>query len=245
MSAGRGDRGRGDRGRGDPGAPSFDDIPFDNHLMIWRYVQELERPERYRARAMDYVYLGHVRTHDREHLWRIVRRLLDSPILTMGITGEQAVHDARSALLRAHDARPAVLLFALEDRLRSVVTRLFVPLADTREEMNLTGPAWTHIAFHLLRLIPDDRTVAGVSLQTPERTFRRVGAVFRSADGLHTISLNMMWAVENAPRPQIIQIRYRGPQRFHTLEHPDRDADHRVADVGYLMEAREHLSPRQ
>jgi hypothetical protein len=210
MSAGRSDDRRGS---------SFDDLPFDNQLMIYGIVFERMRWERYCARKMDYVYTGHVRADDRKHLWRVVNSLIEFPNLMSGLTFEQQ----------------------LQDRLRSVVTRLFVPLASTQEAINLTGTTWTSIAFDLQRLIPNDKIVSNVLLQNGSDTVRRVGAVFCSGDGLHTIRLIMMWLPENEACAEMIQIRYLGPQRFGTLENPNLNADHRVEDVGYLMETHQHL----
>jgi len=35
----------------------------------------------------------------------------------------------------------------------AVMSRFFVPLDDSDVEMNLTGPAWTQIAFHIYELM--------------------------------------------------------------------------------------------
>jgi hypothetical protein len=175
-----------------------------------------DRAERYRARRMDYVFVGQLRMRDRESLWNALCHLpggMQGPLYP----GEPGFN---------YD-EPIV---RFETILRDVVSRLFVPLDDSPEEMNLTGPAWTQLPFRLDELLDEG----------PVGQLRRIGAV--ASNGLHTIRLTMMWRPENEPRPQVTQIRYIGPQHFHIMRHPARDVDQSVADVGYLMESKDIIS---
>jgi hypothetical protein len=67
----------------------------------------------------------------------------------------------------------------------AVMSRFFVPLDDSDVEMNLTGPAWTQIAFHIYELIHDDRIIA----REAHQSFHSIRFRVRSADRLHRIRL--------------------------------------------------------
>jgi hypothetical protein len=174
-----------------------------------------DRAERYRARRMDYAFVGQLRMRDGESLWNALCRLPG------GMQGPLYPEP------RYNYDQPNV---RFETILRDVVSRLFVPLDDSPEEMNLTGTAWTQLPFLLDEVLDEG----------PVGQLRRIGAV--AINGLHTIRLTMMWRPENEPRPQVTQIRYIGPQRFHIVRLPARGVDQREADVGYLMESDDILN---
>jgi len=198
----------------------WDDLEFELKRNILTTAHEEMRAERYRAREMDYLFVGHVRDDDRQQFWDGLQFLLEFDRVS------------------GSETWPLTMFWKLklETVLRNVVTRLFVPLDDFPVEMNLTGQAWTQITFHIHELIHENNT----HLVMGNRRYRRVGFRARSADRLHTILLIMIWESHTERRAQIMQIRYRGPQRFHTLEprHLSTELGNRgVADVGYLMES--------
>lgn len=174
-----------------------------------------DRVARYLARRMNYVYIGQLRMRDRISLWNALCRLL-------GLRGIFPMYDEDPPDPVAV-ALPSQLLAT---HLRDVVRRLFVPLDDSPEEMNLTGSSWTEMPWQMPLQLLGEGPVAG---------FRRIGAVARQ--GPHTITLTMLWSPQNAPRPQVTQIRYTGPQRFHIVEPPGHSVDRFLEDSGLLREA--------
>ena len=201
-------------------AGSWDALAFDNKLMALRYAHEEMRAERYRARVMDYLFVGHIVQDDQYDLWQGVQFLLWGSLN----------HGEKWRSTRLWQSHLATLL-------RAVLSRLFVPLNDSDVEMNLTGPAWTQIAFHIYELIHDDRIVA----RAGHRSFRRIGFRARSADGLHRIRLALVWEPHNVPGPQTAYVQYVGPQRFRSVEGSGNDVPPAgSAEVGYLTETHRH-----
>ena len=175
-----------------------------------------DRAARYLARRGVWLFVGHVRRRDRTALWNAL----------CGVLREE---HGRILPLQIEDAAHPPAAAAPRDRLmahvREVVNRLFVPLDDTPEEMNLTAAAWTSIPWGALSVFDE--------MPAPNAC-RRIGACVRH--GPHTIRLYMLWRSEHAPRPQVAQISYEGPQRFHTVQPvPGQWVDQEVADLGKLM----------
>jgi len=176
-----------------------------------------DRAARYLARSDEYLWIGHLRKRDRTALWNSLCGLL-------------LAHYGRNLPLQDE---PYYVSAAPRDRLmthlRDVVNRLFVPLDDTPEEMNLTGEAWTRIPWGSLVLF--DQLRVGPLI--------RIGAMVHHEP--HTILLEMRWRPALAPRPQFTQIVYSGPQRFHTVRPSGEWVDQEVADLGQLGLAHDML----
>jgi len=181
-----------------------------------------DRAARYLARSGEYVWIGHLRRRDRTALWNALCRLLrerHGRILPLQIEDPQA----------AAGQPPLTPTNTLMTHLRDVVNRLFVPLDDTPEEMNLIDTAWTRIPWGAPVLLD----------QIPQGPLLRIGALVRR--GPHTIRLYMLWRPEQAPRPQIANIVYEGPQRFHAVQPSGQWVDQEVADLGQLQEVNDIL----
>jgi hypothetical protein len=56
---------------------SWDEIPFDNQLMIWRNVYEQMRVDRYRARELRFGFFGFIALAERKELWQGVQDWLN------------------------------------------------------------------------------------------------------------------------------------------------------------------------
>ena len=183
-----------------------------------------DRAARYLARRDLWQFIGHVRRRDRTALWNAL----------CGLLREQ---HGRILPLQIEDAAHPPAAAAPRDRLmahvREVVNRLFVPLDNTPEEMNLTAAAWTRIPWGALSVLDE--------MPAPNAC-RRIGASVRH--GRHTIRLYMLWRSELVPRPQVAQISYEGPQRFHTVTVPGLWVDQEVADLGTLMLSNDLLQAR-
>ena len=207
-------------------AVGWDDLPFDIKMKALIYAHEEMRVERYRARVMDYLFVGHIAGGNNDDLWLGTQLLLWNSLTN-----------------REHRRSTRWWRVTLATRLRAVLSSFFVPLDDSDVEMNLTGPAWTQIAFDIYELIHDDRIVAPAG----HRSFRRIGFRARSADGLHRIRLALVWEPDNAPGPETAYIQYVGPQRFRSVEGSGNDAlpagaaEAGAAEGGYLTET--HLHP--
>lgn len=172
-----------------------------------------DRVARYLARRGEWIWVGQLRRRDRTALWNALCGLLRERygrILPLQI--EDPAHPPAEA--------PRDRLMT---HLREVVNRLFVPLDDTPQEMNLIEAAWTRMPWGALVLFDE----------IPQGPLRRIGALVRH--GPHSIRLYMMWRPEVAPRPQVTQISYAGPQRFHNVQ-PSGWVDQEVADHGHLGE---------
>jgi hypothetical protein len=111
-------------------AGSWDEIPFDNQLMIWRNVFEQERAERYRARVLRFQLRGFIGEAEWSELARGCGRWL-----RLFYTH------------RLHGRRRQAVDAGLEARLRQVLTALF--RCDAADEMNVAGDCWAQIAFHI------------------------------------------------------------------------------------------------
>jgi len=174
-----------------------------------------DRAARYLARRGEYVWVGQLRRRDRTALWNALCGLLWARYgRNLPMQNEDPAHPPVAAAPRDR----------LMTHLREVVNRLFVSLDDTPEEMNLIEAAWTHMPWG--GLVPLD--------VLPVAHMRRIGAQVRH--GPHTIRLYMLWRPENAPRPQVTQITYYGPQRFHTVQPSNEWVDQEVDDLGCLDE---------
>lgn len=57
-------------------AVGWDDLSFDIKLKALRYAHEEMRVERYRARVMDYLFVGHITQYDCDDLWLGLQLLL-------------------------------------------------------------------------------------------------------------------------------------------------------------------------
>jgi hypothetical protein len=185
-------------------ASSWDEIPFDNQVMIWRNVYEQERAERYqeryRARVLRFQLTGFIGEAKREEL-------------RLGVEHWTAVWN-RYALandgLNFEDWPPLpteelnAVEGRLETRLRSVFDALF--RADIQDEVNLTAEAWTQVVFRIQAVLREIRTANGYCHAEIRAT---------SADGLHRVRLWLVRLPEGGPYVGV-RIRYYGPQRFRT-----------------------------
>jgi hypothetical protein len=185
---------------------AWDDIPFDNQLMIHRYVYEQERADRYRARALRFEFRGFIAQADRQELlqaleaWLTLRANLP--------TSFQQVEQ--------HAQQQAAIRRRLETRLRAVFDSVFRcwdffdgPDELNSDELNLSDEAWAQVALHVQRLLPE--------VETPDH---RQAAEIRatSADGLHRLRLRFCQLPLHGPPYTCVNIRYYGPQRFRTFD---------------------------
>jgi hypothetical protein len=194
----------------------FEDIPFDNQLMVWRHVHEQMLVDRYRARVLAYSFEGRGAciSADRDGLWQGVLDALTAV--------DQQRINLRDVTYELDPQLPHVLR-RIETHLRAVLDRVFVPTPDTPLDMNLTGPAWTQMAFHVERMIPEDYELTHDE-QNVTSQINRIGFWASSADNLHQVRLILGWrlgtSIQASP-PQSIHIRYIGPQRFGTFHRDD------------------------
>ena len=79
---------------------------------------------------------------------------------------------------------------------------------------------WSHVDFHVSSLIREGHELTHdiVNGQLDNFYVTRSGFWAESADGRHQIMFMFCWRPRDAPYPQSIQIRYIGPQRFHTFD---------------------------
>jgi hypothetical protein len=87
---------------------------------------------------------------------------------------------------------------------------------------------WSEVDFRISSSIPQgfELTHDIVNGQRHEFYIERSGFWARSADGRHQIMFMFCWRPNDEPHPQGIQIRYIGPQRFHTFDN----------EIGRLMQ---------
>ena len=174
------------------------DMPKDLHPMIWGYVFELERAERYRARALRFRFHGFIAPADREAL---LEGLNEYDRLRLATDDEAP--PLRQRLME-------VILQRLERRLRAVFDALF---RSTEDRVNLAGDAWTQIVFQITN-IHAEITDPGYQ-QRHGIDFARILAA--SADGLHRICLRFTRFPVGGPYTSV-NIQYLGPQRFRTFD---------------------------
>jgi hypothetical protein len=203
-------------------ATGWDDVPFDNQVMIWSMAGEAARAERYRARRLYFQFNGAIEQLTYLQLWRGGTDWLEMRLLNRRVWGRVRRGRHVQALERA-----------LETRLRAVVDEAFRPLpralagahaaraeggraaADTGEldtgeldtdELNLTGDAWAQIGFRIQAVEPEfESDVEG------EEECGEIRAT--SADGLHRIKVILFpWRADECR----VQVQYVGPQRFRT-----------------------------
>jgi hypothetical protein len=108
------------------------------------------------------------------------------------------------ALTQAQDADGHVTQTVTSHRLCHVTPA--IPLEE--DELNLTGQAWTQIAFHIQAIAPQDDGWTG---------FRHAEIRATSADGLHHIRLRFCRMPVDGPY-LFVNIRYSGPQHFRTFD---------------------------
>ena len=79
---------------------------------------------------------------------------------------------------------------------------------------------WSHVNFKVSSIIPQgfERTHDVVDGKLRDFYITRSGFWAESADGRHQIMFMFCWLPNEDPNPQSIQIRYIGPQRFHTCD---------------------------
>jgi hypothetical protein len=167
-------------------ASSWDEIPFDNQLMVWRNVFEQVRAERYRARVLRFRLTGFIGEAEWRELWQ----------------GIEAWPDLDRRAQRQTQARleQQAMERRLEARLREVLTALFRCAAA--DKMNVAGEAWAQIAFNIQAVLPG----GGGALPELRAT---------SADGLHWIRLLLRELPEGGPYVGV-RVLYYGPQSFRT-----------------------------
>jgi hypothetical protein len=180
-------------------ASSWDEIPFDNQLMIWRSVYEDMLADRRRARLLCFKFMGFIAQVDRLELLLGVDTWLHQWRLFEDLNNSLNYFDwpPEPEPLQAVERR-------LETRLRAVLDEVFRPLDKTEDELNLTGQAWTQIAFRIQDVRREVRSSDG---------YRHAEIRATSVDCLHRIRLRFL----NLPRQRLaVNIRYAGPQRFRT-----------------------------
>jgi hypothetical protein len=179
------------------------DMPFELHPMIWGYVFEAERAERYRARALRFRFFGFIAPADREAL---LQGLNEYDRLRF------ATHDEAPPFMRR--SLEEEILQRLQPRLSAVFHALFRP--DTEDSVNLGGHAWTQIVFAitLIRQEINDRAYV------QRHGVRHAQILAASADGLHRISLRFTHFPAGGPYTSV-NIQYVGPQRFRTFDEYD------------------------
>jgi hypothetical protein len=109
-------------------AGTWDEIPFDNQLMVWQHLGEQERADRYRARVLRFKLKGFVL----EDEWRQ---------LSQGI--EEYLMLSRTLRLFSLEG----VRRRLEASLRGLLTSLF--RCDEADQVNVTGEVWRQVAFHI------------------------------------------------------------------------------------------------
>ena len=143
----------------------WDLLPFDNQLMVWRHLGEQERAERYRARVLRFKFKGFVSEDD----WRQ---------LSQGIENWFRLNRTLRLFSLERVRR------RLEASLRRLLTSLFQ--CDEADRLNVTGEAWTQMAFHICVIEPaGGGDVAEIRATT--------------ADGLHRIRLLLLEMPEGGP----------------------------------------------
>jgi hypothetical protein len=202
------------------------DMPKDLHPMIWGYVFEAERAERYRARQLRFRFFGIIDRADREAL---LQGLNEYDRLRF------ATHDEAPPFMRRRLME--VILQRLEPRLSAVFHALF---RSTEDRVNLAGDAWTQIVFQITN-IHAEITDPGY-LQRHGVDFAHLEAA--SADGLHRIRLRFTRLPVGGPYASV-SIQYVGPQRFRTFD----EYNHLQSQGGTLEEmgaaaGRETSDPR-
>jgi hypothetical protein len=181
-----------------PHVHTWDDIPVDNRVMIWRDFNEQIRAERYSARLLRFQYFGReIALADRMEL------LLGAQAWVHGQSGEDEIATEQ---LEAVESR-------LQIRVRRVFDALFRPLQQ--DVLNLNAQAWTQIAFRIQNVTADRETRVS-DVMYGDIVFHVDSVIYAtSADGLHRVRLNVSREAEDDSAA--INIRYVGPQRFNTF----------------------------
>jgi len=174
---------------------TWDNIPVDNRVMIWRDVNEQIRAERYRARVLCFQYFGReIALADRMEL------LLGAQAWVHSQSWEdETAAESGSEQLQTVERR-------LETRLRAVFDALFRPLQQ--DELNLNAQAWTQVAFRIQAVEEERETRVGDAIFYNAAVIQAT-----SADGLHRVRL----FVGREEGDAAINIRYVGPQCFSTF----------------------------
>jgi hypothetical protein len=175
----------------------WDEIPFDNQLMICRSVYEQMRVDRYRARELRFGFFGFIALADRQELWQGVQDWLNRETHPITHYQEEQQQIAQEQILRR-----------LETRLRAVFNSLF---RNADDELNLTGHAWTQIVFRIQSVMPEMESANG---------YRHAEIWATIADGLHRVRLLFVRLPLEGPYTSV-NIRYVCPQRFSTFDTHD------------------------
>ena len=170
---------------------AWDDIPIGPKLMCLRYAHEALCADRYRRRVNRYVFEGRVAPADLALLWQGVQNAL-----TVRQLGRPMYEDLTDSIITP---------------LRALLTRFFMPTPGTHLHMNLTGPAWTQLAWRVTHLIGEGYE------DVRDDYIRRVGFHARSVNGLHELRIMLAWRPLTQPPPTHVHIRYVGPQHFYTF----------------------------
>ena len=173
--------------------PDFwDQLPFENKLMVWKIVGEQERVERYRARVLRFELKDSVGEDEWKQLSQGIKDWLR---LDRSLSLSERAQPNSAGFQRLEGIRRS-----LEASLRGLLTSLF--RCDEADILNVKGEAWTQMAFHICLIEQrDDSDVAEIWAKT--------------ADGLHRIRLLLLQMPEGGPYVGV-NIRYYGPQRFST-----------------------------
>jgi hypothetical protein len=104
----------------------------------------------------------------------------------------------------------------LSDAFRTLLHRGFNAIHPHHEPVF----RWSEVDFHVSSMIPEGRELTHDIVNGQEHRFYIESSGFwaRSADRRHQIRLIFGWRPGDEPYPQSIQIRYIGPQRFHTTD---------------------------
>jgi hypothetical protein len=176
------------------------DMPYDLHPIIWGYVGEAERAERYRARELRFRFLGYIALEDREAMLRNIDEWfrLERDMLEVGAPSQM-----RQIL----------------NRLQTWLTAWFHVLfqTDTQDNVNLPAQAFSQKDFHITSLRRESLRDGGGHGPFTAIVARRS---VPNADGVHRIRLQFTRLPVGGPYTSV-NIQYIGPQRFTTFDNRD------------------------
>jgi hypothetical protein len=170
-------------------------MPYDLHPIIWGYVGEAERAERYRARELRFRFNGDIADADRELLLQGIREWISEETVSRRSTLEEQI------------------LQRLQPRLNAVFSACFQP--DTADPVNLPARAWSQIVLKITSIRPEIHDHVGLPVHGPPRSIRPAQIHAASADGVHRIRL--LFLPVGGPYT-FVSILYIGPQRFMTFD---------------------------
>jgi hypothetical protein len=154
--------------------PDFwDQLPFENKLMVWKIVGEQERVERYRARVLRFKFKGFVSEDD----WRQ---------LSQGIENWFRLNRTLRLFSLERVRR------SLEASLRGLLTSLF--RCDEADILNVKGEAWTQMAFHICLIEQrDDSDVAEIWAKTADGLHRIRLLLLQMPEGGPYVGVNIRY----------------------------------------------------